>query len=216
MKIIIILIILISFLIILNILNKKIEYFEYYKKNTIQLTLQSHKPLIISTGSEDSYYSRIVKIISNIYPLEILYHEEPFQQNIINLISKDCDLAICQLDSANNAYTGKNIFTNSNQNLRYICSLYTESITLIANLQSNINSWNDIENKVICIGETNSASYYNFINLLSVAGIDESNVTLITKNISDEEVLEQFMNNEIDALYSTTQHPLEFIDTLYN
>ena len=59
------LLIIINIILILLLLhfNSNTEHFDYYKSNTIQLTLQSHKPLTISTGNENTNYSILANII---------------------------------------------------------------------------------------------------------------------------------------------------------
>ena len=206
------LLIIINIILILLLLhfNSNTEHFDYYKSNTIQLTLQSHKPLTISTGNENINYSILANIISNLYPMEILYHDNSSSQNIINVINKECELGICHLDSLNNAFMGNEYFNYDNSNLRYVCSLYTESITLIChvpvpgnlNLNNNINSWLDIKNKTICVGEMYSSSYFNFIKILTILGIEENELTIITKNIFDPNIINQFVKLNIYIQYN--------------
>ena len=194
---------------------KKKENFVSYKKNIIQLTPEVHKPATISVGCKNGGYYRFAQILSKIYPLELDNHDGSSYKNIDNLIKNKTEFAICQVDTAVSALLGKYPFNTPNNDLRYVCSLYPETVTLIASYRSRIKSWKELKNKTVCVGKKSYASYYNFITLCIIAGINPSEVNIIEQNIFDENIIRKFSSGEIDALYITTPHPKQKLYRLY-
>jgi len=197
-------------------MKNNIEKFVSYKKNVIQLTPETHIPIIISVGYHHSYYSKFAELISKIYPLEIKYHDGASYKNVENLINNKCELSICQVDTAVSSLLGTYPFKKTNNNIRYVCSLYMEIVTLIVSPRSHIYSWKDLKNKVVCIGKKSFSSYYNFLTLSEIAGFDPfKDIKIIEDNIFSKDIIKKFSNGQIDALYITTPHPKKELYELY-
>jgi len=206
------------FLFIFVVINLK-NYFKLekfgFKKHVVQLTPEVHNPLIISSGFKGHNYSKIAEMLSKIYPLKIKYHDGSSIKNMENLINKKCDLAICQDYTVISAFLGLHPYKKKHENLRYVSLLYLETTALLVNNKSGINSWQDLKEKVICIGRNTFASYHNFMSLSKIAGYKDGDIKIIKEAIFDKNIVEEFSNGSIDGLYISTAHPKKEIYELY-
>lgn len=212
----IVIVILLTIYCLFKLINLKTEHFNYLS-NTIQLSKEAYKPLKISSGYKGGNYDNIVTQLSTIYPFIIQNHNGSSFQNVKNLLNGTSDICICQLDAALSALNGDYPFKKEHNHLRFICNLYLETATLISRVNSGIENWQNLKGKTVCIGTNTFSSYYNFIILAKIAGIKNplTEINIITKNIFDEDIINKFINNEIDALYVTSPHPRKEIYDLY-
>ena len=197
--------------------NKYEQFSNKYLSNTIQLTKEAYKPIKISVGYEGGNYNKIITNISTVYPLIKINHNGASFKNVSDLVKGNCDLCICQLDAALAALNGDYPFKKEHTNLRFICKLYLETATLIAAVNKGINSWKYLKGKTVCIGKKTFSSYYNFMILAKTAGFvePEKDINIIEDSIFSKNILNKFINNEIDCLYITTPHPRKDIYDLY-
>jgi TRAP transporter TAXI family solute receptor len=209
-------IILIVMTILLYFLESNVETYLNYKSNTIILSDETEKPLKISVGEKTYIYNYLNNIIKTIYPIEVINNGGGSYQNILDILRGKSDLAICQLDTAINAHQGKLPFTKESSNLRFITSVFTEKFTLLVKTNSNIYSWKDLINKRVCAGKKNWGGYYNFLNLLSISRIKESDLNIIVGDVFSEKIVKKFEDGKIDALYVTHAHPSNDIFKLYH
>ena len=94
----------------------------------------------------------------------------------LRLLSKDyIQMAVAQMDLINDAYERTGIFENEKKYQGYsaIASLYTEACQIVVPADSSIHSIEDLEGKKVSIGEEESGTEQNAIQILSAYGLNE-------------------------------------------
>jgi TRAP transporter TAXI family solute receptor len=97
---------------------------------------------------------------------------------------------------------------NPQENLRAVCSLYTEAVNLVASRRPNIIEAKDLTRgrRRINLGEQGSGQYINALEVLDAVGIDPQR-DLIAVHTSPVRSLALFQRREIDAFFFTAGHP---------
>ena len=88
----------------------------------------------------------------------------------LRLLSKDyIQMAVAQMDLINDAYNRTGIFENDKkyQGYRAVASLYTEACQIVVPADSDIQSMDDLEGKKVCIGEEESGTEQNALQILN-------------------------------------------------
>ena len=121
----------------------------------------------------------------------------------------DMEFGIVQSDSQYQALNGLDEWKDKGpqKDLRSMFSLYTESITLLASVDSGARTIKNLKGKRVYIGEIGSGSRQNAIDALKAAGIDwktDIKVIKIGKNTDAQSML---MRGELDAFFYTVGHP---------
>ena len=142
--------------------TNKIELYQNYKRNIVTISKEALNPLEICVGYKGGNYDLLIRNISNIYPLILHNHKGSSIENVRKLIKGECDICICQLDTAV-AAKGEFPFTKPNDSLRFVCNLFLEVATLIVNRTSGISNWKQLKGKTVCFGKNTYSSYYNFL-----------------------------------------------------
>jgi TRAP transporter TAXI family solute receptor len=129
--------------------------------------------------------------------------------NINAIMAGDMEFGIVQSDSQYQALNGLDEWKDKGpqKDLRSMFSLYTESITLLASVDSGARTIKNLKGKRVYIGEIGSGSRQNAIDALKAAGIDwktDIKVIKIGKNTYAQSLL---MRGELDAFFYTVGHP---------
>lgn len=129
--------------------------------------------------------------------------------NINAIMAGDMEFGIVQSDSQYEALNGLDEWKDKGpqKDLRSMFSLYTESITLLASVDSGAKTIKNLKGKRVYIGEIGSGSRQNAIDALKAAGIDwktDIKVIKIGKNTDAQSML---MRGELDAFFYTVGHP---------
>ena len=129
--------------------------------------------------------------------------------NINAIMAGDMEFGIVQSDSQYQALNGLDEWKDKGpqKDLRSMFSLYTESITLLASVDSGARTIKNLKGKRVYIGEIGSGSRQNAIDALKAAGIDwktDIKVIKIGKNTDAQSML---MRGELDAFFYTVGHP---------
>jgi hypothetical protein len=122
----------------------------------------------------------------------------------LRLISKGyLDVAIAQADILDDAYNDTGAFENTklNKNFKAVAGLYTEACQIIVRADSGIESIDDLEGKKVSIGEKESGTAQNAIQILASYGLTEKLVSEI--NLDYEDACEQLKKGKIDAFFYT-------------
>jgi TRAP transporter TAXI family solute receptor len=127
--------------------------------------------------------------------------------NINAVLVGDLDIGIAQADKQYQAYHGEAEWAGAPQErLRAICSLHTEMVTLVAAVDSGIESRADLKGKRVNIGNPGSGHRGNAIDIFTAAGIDwESELT--AESIKASEASKMLQDERIDAFFYTVGHP---------
>ena len=129
--------------------------------------------------------------------------------NINAIMAGDMEFGIVQSDSQYQALNGLDEWKDKGpqKDLRTMFSLYTESVTLVASVDSGIKTIQDLKGKRLDIGKVGSGGRQNAVDALNAAGIDwktDIKVITIPKNTDAQSML---MRGELDAFFYTVGHP---------
>jgi TRAP transporter TAXI family solute receptor len=132
--------------------------------------------------------------------------------NIDAIVAGEIEFGIAQADRQYQAVKGLAEWKNKGpqKELRAVLSLYTESVTLIAGLDSDIRTIHDVKGKRVDIGLPGSGIRQNAIDALNAAEIDwEKDIKRHEEKLDDR--LAMLMHSELDALFQTIGHPSQEI-----
>lgn len=129
--------------------------------------------------------------------------------NIDAIMIGDMEFGIIQSDIQYEAFNGVDKWKEKGprKDLRAMFSLYTESVTLVASVDSGVRTVLDLKGKRVDIGKIGSGSRQNAIDALNSAGIDwktDINLIKIAKNTDASSML---IRGELDAFFYTVGHP---------
>lgn len=133
-------------------------------------------------------------------------------ENIENLRLAKIDFALVQSDLQDYAFYGTNIFQNKGEfkNLRFVFSLYIETLVMLVNHDSSIRILDDVLEKNINIGTYGSETREIMDDLFAHKGWNDSNFRNIYKMRLEEEP-EALCNRMINVMTLTTGHPSPLI-----
>ncbi len=128
--------------------------------------------------------------------------------NINALMTGDLDFGIVQADRQYQAVHGEAEWAahGAQSNLRAVCSLYTEMVTLAAAEDAGIEQVGDLKGKRVNIGNPGSGTRVNAIDVLTAAGLDPE-TDIDTQDITAGESPKLFQDNRLDAFFFTVGHP---------
>lgn len=122
----------------------------------------------------------------------------------LRLLSKDyIQMAVAQMDLINDAYDRTGIFEHDKKYQGYsaIASLYTEACQIVVPADSSIKSIEDLEGKTVSIGEEESGTEQNAIQILSAYGLNQKLVNEV--NLDYTNAAKQLKSGDIDAFFCT-------------
>ena len=124
------------------------------------------------------------------------------------------DAAIAQADIVNDAYNGENNFEKSGPYIGYsaLASLYTEACHIVVRKDSKIDSVDDLLGKTVSIGEKESGSELNAIQILSAYGLNNKMVKEVNLDYAD--AAKKLETKEIDCLFVTVGMDATIVDEL--
>jgi hypothetical protein len=127
--------------------------------------------------------------------------------NINDLVVDELALGFAQADQEYQAYHGEGEWEGDPQkNLRFICTLYPEMVTLLVANGSGINALADVKGKMISIGMPGSGTWENALDVLSAINL-EPDTDFQTENASPNEAVQLLQGGTIDAFFYTVGHP---------
>lgn len=122
----------------------------------------------------------------------------------LRLLSKDyIQMAVAQMDLINDAYDRTGIFEHDKKYQGYsaIASLYTEACQIIVPADSSIKSVEDLEGKTVSIGEEESGTEQNAMQILGAYGLNQKLVDEV--NLDYTNAAKQLKSGDIDAFFCT-------------
>lgn len=122
----------------------------------------------------------------------------------LRLLSKDyIQMAVAQMDLINDAYDRTGIFEHDKkyQGYRAVASLYTEACQIVVPANSDIQSVDDLEGKTVSIGEEESGTEQNALQILNAYGLNEKLVDTVNLNYTN--AAKKLKSGDIDAFFCT-------------
>ncbi len=131
--------------------------------------------------------------------------------NLNTLHLGEFELCLSQSDQLVNAYNGESSFANQApfHELRTICSLYMEPLTVITRKEDNICCFTDLEHKQIYIGRPGSGHRATVSALMKQLDWDLDNIhePAIILELTTAQSLQSLCRHEIDAVMLIIGHP---------
>lgn len=134
-------------------------------------------------------------------------------ENAASLGREDAELALIQNDVTYFAYNGVELEEfdgDPQENIRGIASLYPETIHLVTQEDSGIESVEDLEGASINTGDLGSGTQVNALQILETAGIDDFD----EQNTDFGTAADQIADGDVDAAITVGGYPLGAIEDL--
>jgi TRAP transporter TAXI family solute receptor len=170
----------------------------------------------IGTGGVTGVYypaggaiSKMVNQKSDVYNLKVTVEATGGSVfNINAIISGDLEFGIVQSDRQYEAINGLKEWSDKGkqEDLRAVCSLHAESVTLLAADDAGIETIFDLKGKVVNIGNPGSGNRGNAIDALENAGINWE-TDLQAEDLKAAEAAQMLQDGRIDAYFYTVGHP---------
>jgi TRAP transporter TAXI family solute receptor len=127
--------------------------------------------------------------------------------NVNAIMSGDIEFGVIQSDRQYQAIKGTKDWEGKPQEkLRAVFSIHPESVTIVAAVDSGIDSVEALKGKVVNIGNPGSGQRGNATDLLAAAGIDYEK-DLQAESIKAAEAAGMLQDDRIDAFFYTVGHP---------
>jgi TRAP transporter TAXI family solute receptor len=128
--------------------------------------------------------------------------------NINAVLNGDLQFGLSQSDRQFQAVNGLAEWKEAGKqgDLRAICSLHPESITLVAAVDADINEVKDLKGKRVNLAEPGSGIRNNAIDVLGLAGLDWQK-DLKAESLKVAEAPSMLQDGRIDAFFYTVGHP---------
>ena len=170
----------------------------------------------IGTGGVTGVYypaggsiSKMVNKKSDVYGLKVTVESTGGSVfNINAVMAGDLEFGIVQSDRQTQAWEGTDEWKDKGpqKDLRAVCALYPESVTLMAAVDANINSIEDLKGHVVNIGNPGSGNRGNAIIALETAGLNwETDIK--AEGLKASEAAKMLQDGRIDAYFYTVGHP---------
>ncbi|MDM8542559.1 TAXI family TRAP transporter solute-binding subunit [Desulfococcaceae bacterium HSG9] len=124
------------------------------------------------------------------------------------VIKGELDFGIVQSDRQHQAFKGIADWKNKGpqKNLRAVFSIYYESCSLMAAVDTGINSLEDLKGKRVCLGNYGSGHLGNSSDVLKSIGINPD-TDIIARYIEPVQAPGLLQDGKIDAFFYTVGHP---------
>ncbi len=128
--------------------------------------------------------------------------------NINALMAGDMDLALAQSDRAYQAWKGLSEWKDRGpqKNLRGVFTLHSETICLIASVDSGIGKCSNLKGKIVAIGNPGSGTRQNSLDALSICGLKTRDLGQ-AEGIKAAEGAGLLQDGRLDAYFYTVGHP---------
>ncbi|PLX83868.1 MAG: C4-dicarboxylate ABC transporter substrate-binding protein [Desulfuromonas sp.] len=127
--------------------------------------------------------------------------------NVNAIMTGDLEFGIVQSDRQYQAYHGRADWDgNPQQRLRAVFSIHPESVTLVAAVDSGIQTLAELRDKTVSIGNPGSGQRGNAGDLFEAAGIDPEN-DFRAEGLKAAESAGMLQDERIDAYFYTVGHP---------
>ena len=131
--------------------------------------------------------------------------------NVNAMMAGELEVAVVQSDCGYQAWNGLADWKKKGKQtkLRSIFSLHPETVTLIAAVDSNINSCSQLKGKRIAVGNPGSGTLQNSIDALSTCNLTIDNIK--AEGLKASEGAKMLQDGRIDAFFYTVGHPNDSI-----
>ncbi|WP_436346411.1 TAXI family TRAP transporter solute-binding subunit [Natronorubrum sp. FCH18a] len=138
-------------------------------------------------------------------------------ENVGNLNREEAEFALIQNDIAYFAYNGtghEDLEGNEMENIRGVATLYPETIHVITQDDSGIETIEDLDGGTINTGDAGSGTQVNALQILETAGIEEGDFT--EQNTDFDTATDQIRDGDVDAAFVVGGWPVGSVENLAN
>ena len=167
-----------------------------------------------STGTYYSFGGVLGQYIKDKADIEVtVVSTDGSKANIQGIGGGDYQLGTVQSDVMAYAWNGTKSFAEDGavQSFRVVGGLYAESVQLVT-LNPEIQTVEDLRGRSVSIGAPGSGVYFNAIDILTAAGISESDINAQYQNFDDS--TESLKDGKIDAAFIVAGAPTPAITQL--
>lgn len=173
--------------------------------------------LRIGTAGEGGNYNSLGHALSD------ALKNDPYKLNLevkttagsaanIRLLSDDyLELALAQSDVIDEMYGGT-LETGAMKGYSAVAAMYPEPIQIVVRADSHIAAVSDLEGKKVSVGEENSGTQKNAVQVLQAYGLTSHSLTV--QNMSYTEAVNALSAGSIDAMFCTAGAPAQVITDL--
>ncbi|WP_068673957.1 TAXI family TRAP transporter solute-binding subunit [Oceanobacillus sp. Castelsardo] len=180
----------------------------------------AEKPKFLSMltgGTSGTYYplgGEMTKIITDETGIQTdALSSNASADNVISLQEGEAELAFVQTDVIANAVEGINAFVdNPVDNVLALGSLYPETIQIVTNAKSGIESVEDLKGKTVSVGAPGSGTYINAEQILEIHGLTMDDIE--AQNLDFGESTGGIQDGNIDAAFITAGTPTGAVEGL--
>ncbi len=128
--------------------------------------------------------------------------------NINAILAGDMNLGLAQSDRATQAWLGRAEWKDRGpqKDLRAVLTLHSETVCLIASVESGIEECSDLKGKIVAIGNPGSGTLQNSLDGMSTCGLTESDLGQAEK-LKASEAAGLLQDGRLDAYFYTVGHP---------
>lgn len=166
-------------------------------------------------GVTGTYYptggsiSKIVNKKADVYNLKVTVESTGGSVfNINAIMAGDLEFGMVQSDRQYQAYNGTAEWKDKGkqEKLRAVCSIYPESITLLAADDAGITDFESLRGKIVNVGNPGSGNRGNAIETFKAYGMDWEK-DIIAEELKPSECAKMLQDGRIDAYFYTVGHP---------
>jgi uncharacterized protein len=172
---------------------------------------------MLTGGTSGTYYplgGEMTKIITDATGIQTdALSSNASADNVISLQEGEAELAFVQTDVIANAVEGINAFDgNPVDNVLALGSLYPETIQIVTNAKSGIESVEDLKGKTVSVGAPGSGTYVNAEQILEIHGLTMDDIE--AQNLDFGESTGGIQDGNIDAAFITAGTPTGAVEGL--
>ncbi len=173
--------------------------------------------LRIGTAGEGGNYNSLGHALSNAlkndpYKISTEVKTTAGSAANIRLLSGDyLELALAQSDVIDEMYKGT-LETGAMKGYSAVAAMYPEPVQIVVRADSHIATVNDLEGKTVSVGEEDSGTQKNAVQVLQAYGLISNSLTV--QNMSYTEAVNALSAGSIDAMFCTAGAPAQVITDL--
>ena len=136
-------------------------------------------------------------------------------ENVGSLHREDADFALIQNDIAYFAYNGTGLEEfegNAMENIRGVATLYPETIHVITQADSGVESLEDLEGASVNTGDLGSGTQVNALQILETAGLTQDDFD--EQNTDFDTAADQIRDGDVDAAFVVGGWPVGSVEEL--
>ena len=165
--------------------------------------------LVFMTGSDQGTYYRFGQVLAASIAEETGTRLKPVisggsQENLLAVQNGSAAVGFAQTDVLSYAWGGIRAYDRKADRVRVIAELYKEQVQIVT-MDPSLRSVADLKGKSVSIGEAGSGVYFNAVDILSVYGLTEHDISPSYQSFGD--AVSALQSGKIDAAFVVAGAP---------